>query len=114
MKTLLSDDFHAALQKVSHVHQQCAEREARFIGRQRHQQIDVTGIIGVAPRHRPEHTYVGNTMAFSEGENPGAVLFDDCVHCYRILTRRPTSACLCVWHACLRSALRCMQASCGN
>ena len=81
MKTLLSDDFYVALQKVPHVHQQRAEREARFIGRQRHQQINVTGIICVAPRHRPEHTYVGNSVAFSEGENPGAVLFDYCVHC---------------------------------
>ena len=89
MKTLLGDDVHATLQEILHVHQQCAEREARFIRRERHQQIDVTGIIGIAPRHGPEYAHVGNTVAFGERKNPGAVLFDHRVHCYQMSALLP-------------------------
>ena len=86
METLFGYDFHPALREILDIHQQPTECETRSFGWQRDQQIDITGIVGVTPCHGPEHPHVLDSVAFGEGENLSAVLFDHGVHGDRILT----------------------------
>ena len=92
METVLGHDFHSSVQELLNIHQQRTERETRSLGGQRHQQINIAGIISIAPCHGPEHAHLPDAVTLGDGENLGAVSFDHGVHRNRVPTLRPASA----------------------
>ena len=83
MKAGFGHDIDSAPKEVLDIHQQPAECEPRSLGRQRNQQVDVACVVRIAPGYRPEYPNVTHSVAFGEGQDLGAVLFDQGVHLTR-------------------------------
>lgn len=80
MEAGFGHDIDSAAEEVLDIHQQSAKCEPRSLGGQRNQQVDVAGVVRIAPSHRPEYPYLAHSVAFGEGQDLCAVLLDQGVH----------------------------------
>ena len=93
MKALLGYNVYSAVQQILHVHEHASECEARSFRRKRHEQVNIAAIIGVAPCHRPEYTYIADAVTLRDSKDRSSVLVDNGVHRLHHPPAKPSPHC---------------------
>ena len=76
MQSAFGHHFHAPMQEILNIRQQSTERQARLVRRQRHQQVDITGIVGIASCHGAEYSDIANAVTLGKREDLDTMALD--------------------------------------